>query len=258
MDCRQIVKTMLALFAVAVLPLPSRAAGVEATAQDKPPVSSNSERTLSPEDRGDLFMAHQRYMEAIDAYGQAPRDSAARWNKLGIAYHHVFALEQAKTDYEQALRLKPKYGEALNNLGAVYYAEKDYKRAEKFYHRALRVLPNSATTYNNLGTAYFADGKFKQGAEAYRSAFAIDPRVFNEDPLQTISEASTSAERARLDFCLAELYAQAGMKDRAIEYLRKALDSGFRDSNRLSQDPEFASIRHSAEFAQLMAEAKLP
>jgi hypothetical protein len=61
-----------------------------------------------------------------------------------------------------------------------------------------------------------------------------------------------------MDFCLAELYAQAGMKDQAIEYLRKALDAGFNDNKRLMQDQEFASIRKTAEFAQLMAMAKQP
>ena len=235
-----------------------RASGIEATAQEKPAPKSNFETNLSPEQWGDLLMIHHQYLEAIDSYRKAPRDSAVVWNKLGIAYHHMFALDQAKVDYLQALRLNPRYGEALNNLAAVYYAEKDYKRAEKTYRRALKLIPNSATAYNNLGTAYFADEKFKQGTEAYQKAFAIDPAVFNGDPLQTISETSTTAERARVDYCLAELYAQAGMKDKAIEYLRKALDAGFNDNKRLMQDQEFASIRQTAEFEQLIATTKHP
>jgi tetratricopeptide (TPR) repeat protein len=259
MQYRQYVRMTFILLAFTALSLSQcRASSLEAKAQDKPSANLSSQETLSPEMRGDLLMIHQRYLEAIDAYRQAPRDSAVRWNKLGIAYHHVFALEEAKMDYEQALKLKPKYGEALNNLGAVYYAQKDYKTAEKLYRRALRIMPNSATTYNNLGTAYFAEQKFKQGAEAYRAAFALDPQIFREDPLQAISEWSSSDERARMDFCLAELYAQAGMKDQAIEYLRKALDAGFNDNKRLMQDQEFASIRKTAEFAQLMAMAKQP
>lgn len=235
-----------------------RASGIEATVQDKPAAKSNPEMNMSPEQWGDLLMVHHQYLEAIDAYRKAPRDSAVVWNKLGIAYHHMFALDQAKVDYVQALQLNPRYGEALNNLAAVYYAEKDYKRAEKLYRRALKLIPNSAIAYNNLGTVYFAEEKFKQGAEAYRTAFGIDPAVFNGDPLQTISEASTTAERARMDYLLAELYAQAGMKDKAIEYLRKALDAGFDDNKRLMQDQEFASIRQTAEFEQLLAAAKRP
>jgi tetratricopeptide (TPR) repeat protein len=236
-----------------------RASGIEATAQDKPATRSNLEMSsMSPEQQGDLLMLHHQYLEAIDAYRKAPRDSAVVWNKLGIAYHHMFALEQARIDYSRALSLNPRYGEALNNLAAVYYAEKDYKRAEKTYRRAIKLIPTSAIAYNNLGTAYFADEKFKQGTEAYRSAFAIDPAVFSGDPLQTISETSSSEERARVDYCLAELYARAGMKEQAIEYLRKALDAGFSDSKRLVQDQEFASIRQSAEFEQLVASAKRP
>ncbi len=260
MSYRQSLRIAFILLAFTALLLSQcRASGIEATAQDKPVSKSNLEmNNLSPEQQGDLLMIHHQYLEAIDAYRKAPRDSAVVWNKLGIAYHHMFALDQAKVDYVRALQLDPKYGEALNNLAAVYYAEKDYRRAEKTYHRAIKLIPTSAIAYNNLGTAYFADGKFKQGSEAYRSAFAIDPGVFSGDPLQTISETSSTEERARVDYCLAELYARAGMKEEAIEYLRKALDAGFNDNKRLMQDQEFASIRQSAEFEQLIATTKRP
>ncbi len=260
MSYRQSLRIAFILLAFGALLLSQcRASGIEATAQDKPAARSNFEMSnMSPEQQGDLLMIHHQYLEAIDAYRKAPRDSAVVWNKLGIAYHHMFALDQARADYVRALSLNPRYGEALNNLAAVYYAEKDYKRAEKTYRRAIKLLPTSAVAYNNLGTAYFADNKFKQGTDAYRTAFAIDPLVFNGDPLQTISETSSTEERARVDYCLAELYARAGMKDKAIEYLRKALDAGFNDSKRLMQDQEFASIRQSAEFEQLVASAKRP
>jgi hypothetical protein len=48
------------------------------------------------------------------------------------------------------------------------------------------------------------------------------------------------------------------MKERAIEYLRKALDAGFKDSKRLMQDQEFAAIRQTTEFEQLVATVKRP
>lgn len=256
----QCAKTPFVLLGLAFLALAqNRVWASDAMQQD--PVSANlamEQLLMSPEQRGDLLMVHHQYLEAIDAYRHAPRDSAVVWNKLGIAFHHVYAFDQAKMDYQQALMLKPRYPEAMNNLGAVYYAERDYKRAEKLYHRALKLDPKSATAYNNLGTAYFAEGKLKQGAEAYRAAFAIDPQIFNGDPLRTVSETSTDVDRARLDFCLAELYAQAGMTEQAIVYLRRAVDAGFSDNKRLMQDPVFDTIRHTPEFAQVMALAKQP
>jgi len=117
-------------------------------------------------------------------------------------------------------------------------------------------MPHSATVYNNLGSVYFAQGDFKRGNAAYRAAFAIDPATFSGDPLQMVPESSSTEERARQNYCLAKLFAQAGMKDRAIEHLRKALDEGFSDKKDLMQGREFAGLRNTAEFAQLMAEEK--
>jgi tetratricopeptide (TPR) repeat protein len=248
----------LFLAAAAFLLSLSHAASREATTQEKPSVSSNLQIDLTYEQRGDILMAHRQYMEAIDMYRKAPRSSAVTWNKLGIAYHHLFAFDQAKTDYLWALHLNPKYGEAMNNLAAVYYSEKDYRGAVKLYRRALKLIPSSAIAYSNLGSAYFAEGKFKEGTEAYRNAFALDPSVFSGNTQQPIAENSTSEDRARLNYCLAELYAHAGMKEQAIEYLKKAVNSGFSNEKQLLQDPEFAGIRQSAEFAQVVSLVKHP
>lgn len=213
-------------------------------------------RQLSPETRGDVLMAERQYMAAIKAYRQAPADSAAVWNKMGIAWQHLFAIDQAKQDYERALRLKPNYPEATNNLGTIYYAQKDYKQAEKLYHKSLKSMPHSASVYNNLGAAYFAQGKFAKGAQAYQSAFAIDPSIFNTTSVQGIAALGSRQQQARQNYCLAELFARAGDEGRAIEFLRKAMDEGFNDRKRIKADRDFASLRKTSAFAQLMTEMK--
>jgi tetratricopeptide (TPR) repeat protein len=209
---------------------------------------------LAPEERGDILMARGEYLAAVEAYRNAPADAQVL-NKMGIAYHHLLAVDLAKQDYQKALLIRPNYPEAINNLGAVYFAEHDFRRAIHYYQKALQLLPNSAVIAANLGTAYFARGKYQPGLAAYRRAFALDPAVFT-DSSQIISGPTTSQDRAHQDFCIAELFAEAGMHDRAIEYLRKAFDEGFTDRNKLMEDAVFAKLRQTAQFAQLMAEQK--
>ena len=64
-------------------------------------------------------------------------------NKIGIAYHQMMQLDNARKSYEQALKLKPNYVEAINNLGTVYYARKSFRRAISLYNKALKVAPRS-------------------------------------------------------------------------------------------------------------------
>lgn len=211
---------------------------------------------LSPELRGDLAMARQQYLAAIEAYRQAPADSAEIWNKLGLAYHHLFAIDEAQRDYQRALRIRPNYPEALNNLGAVYYAKGSFHRAEKYYLRAIRLNARSAATYSNLGTAYFAQRKTDKGLAAYRIAFAIDPHVFEDAAPQLVTESLPARQRAQQDYCLAVVFAQSGHSDRAIDFLRRALNEGFDDRKKILDDQTLASIRALPAFAQLMREQK--
>jgi tetratricopeptide (TPR) repeat protein len=210
--------------------------------------------SLNPEMLGDLMMVHQRYLAAIEAYQRAPHDSAVIWNKLGIAYQHLYALDIAKLQYEKALELNPQYPEALNNLGTVYYGQQNYRKAERYYDKAIRLKPKCASFFSNLGTAYFADRNYKKGMAAYHTAFALDPEVFISDPLERVAEMGPAEQQITLNYALARMYAEAGMTEPAIHYLRLAFVDGFNDNKKLFEDKGFATLRTTAQFRLLMTE----
>jgi tetratricopeptide (TPR) repeat protein len=251
MNSRLIVSALS--LALAALFLPQTPCRAESTAQINPTAPMP---VITAEQRGDLDMARQQYLAAIEAYRQAPV-SAVTLNKMGIAYNHLLALDEARKDYEKALLIRPNYPEALNNLGATDFMEKHYKRAVQLYRKALKMMPDSAVIAANLGTAYFAEGKYHSGIEAYQTAFRIDPKVFDTDSPSILPGPADSRERAQQDYCIAELYAETGNQALAIFYLRRAFNDGFKDQGRLMQDTDFAHLRQTAEFAQLMAEEKV-
>src|SRR5260370_28758314 len=83
---------------------------------------------LTAEQRADILMARKMYREAVDVYREGPLDSAVIWNKIGIAYHQMLQMNEARKNYEKAIKLNPKHTEAINNLRTVFYASKCYRR----------------------------------------------------------------------------------------------------------------------------------
>ena len=213
--------------------------------------------SLSPESEGDRLMVRRSYAAAIDAYQRDTTRSAVVSNKIGIAYHHMFALDQARKYYQMALAINPNYADALNNLAAVYHGQHDYKQAERLYKQALKYSPSSAVTYCNLGTAYFAEEKYKTGMEAYRKALALDPNILVPGQSQIVEEGSTRRQLVAVNYYLAKTYAAAGKMPESLAYLRKALQAGFRDRKQLMKDKEFAALRSTPEFHALMVQENI-
>ena len=90
--------TLIALLALLALVLPLRAAlgeepqiapGTPQLPSPRPisPISfePSVRSTLSPEEMGDLHMAHRRYQAAIEAYNQTLAKTSSIWNKIGMA-----------------------------------------------------------------------------------------------------------------------------------------------------------------------------
>jgi len=217
-------------------------------------VASAPSEPLSPEKRGDILMARKMYREAVETYKEVQPDSALMENKIGIAYHQMLKLDIAKRYYERAIKIDAKYAEAINNLGTVYYSRKSYLRSIRFYRRALKLSPNSASVYSNLGTAYFARKNYKKASESYQQALSLDPEVFeHRSTWGVLLQERSVEERAKFHYYLAKTYAQAGMYDRALLYIRKALEEGFTERKKLMEDPEFVSLRKLPEFQELLA-----
>jgi Tfp pilus assembly protein PilF len=212
----------------------------------------------TPEDVGDALMAHQRYQAAIESYKKAPSNSAGAWNKMGIAYQMMFNSAEALRCYQTSLKLDPRNPHVLNNLGTFYDSIKQYGSAERMYRKDLKIDPNASLVLKNLGTNLLAQHKYAKGWEVYKAALAIDPDVFQHDASLRVDNPASVQERGAMNYYMAKGCVRAGMTDRAIEYLRSALNEGFTNPKKIVADSEFASLRGIPAFEQLLAAQGTP
>src|SRR6266849_6481138 len=182
------------------------ASGFRPSAPPDVPKTAQPAKPLSPEMRGDIFMARKMYREAAEMYKQEP-ESPVIANKIGISYHQMQDLNMARKYYDRAIKLDPNYSEAVNNLGTVYYAQKSYRRAIAQYKKALHIKPDSASMISNLGTAYFARKNYDLAQEMYQKALELDPEVFERRSTQgTLLQERSVEERAKMHYTLAKAY----------------------------------------------------
>jgi tetratricopeptide (TPR) repeat protein len=248
----------LSPLSVAARQNPATASGLRASVSPTP-LNSPPTPLLTTEMRGDIYMARKMYREAIDMYREGPSDSAVLENKIGIAFHQMMQFDLAKKNYERAVKLNRKYPEAINNLGTIYYAQNNYRRAISYYKRALRYSGPSASIDANLGAAYFSRRDYKHATEWYDRALQLDPDIFeHHSTFGTLLQERTIAERATFHLYLAKSYAKSGAKDRAIMYLRKALEEGCKERKKIPEMPEFASLKTDPAFKELLAENPKP
>jgi Tfp pilus assembly protein PilF len=202
---------------------------------------------------GDSLSAHQRYQAAIEAYKKAPLDSAEVWNKMGIANQMMFSLQNAERCYKKSLKLDPKNAAVLNNLGTVYDSLKNYSSAERMYRRALKLDAQSALIHKNLGTDLLAQHRYKQGWADYQAALALDPLIFQDSSNLHVDNPASVEDRGAMNYYMARGCVRAGQNDRAIEYLRMALNEGFTSPKKLVADIDFASLHGVPAFEQMLA-----
>jgi tetratricopeptide (TPR) repeat protein len=221
----------------------------------EPPASDASAESL--EQRGDDLRKQKLFLDALDYYRAAifkSPSSAALYNKMGITELLLQRWAEAKKDFERAIKYDHQFADAYNNLGVIYYVSKKYGKAIGKYDKAIELRSDSASFYSNLGAAYFAKKDFQHSVSAYSRALQLDPDVFERTSHAGISaQMSKPEDRAHYDYVVAKLYAKMGISDRSLQYLRRAMEEGYKDINNVYKDAEFASLRKDPRFAELMS-----
>jgi len=136
----------------------------------------------------------------------------------------------------------------------VYYEQKKYGPAIKQYGKAIAIDSGSASFFSNLGAAHFAKKEFEKAIVAYQHAVQLDPDVFERTSRGGVqAQLPSPQDRARYDYTVAKLYAKMGFSDRSLEYLKKALEEGYKDFKNVYKDSEFAELRKDKRFTELVA-----
>jgi tetratricopeptide (TPR) repeat protein len=219
-----------------------------------PPDTNASPQDL--EAQGDNLRRQKLFLDALDYYqaaGWKNPKSAPLYNKIGMCELQLHWWPKAKKDFERAIKEDGRYAEAYNNLGVSFYGTKRFSKAISRYQKAIDLRPESASFYSNLGAAYFSVKDFQRSALAYAHALELDPDVFERSSRDGIAAQMAKPEdRARYDYEIARLYAKMGITDRSLQYLRRAMEEGYKNIESVYKDVEFAGLRKDPRFTELM------
>jgi len=138
-------------------------------------------------------------MEAID-----PAAPMVQWS-LGNEWMERGETARAIAAYEQALRLRPDYGDAHNNLGVALRTLGRVEAAIEHYREAIRLAPRKPYAYVNLGNELADAGKADEAMALYRQALRLKPGY---------ADAHNS---------LGTVLRSRGLVDEAIEHYRAAI-----------------------------------
>ena len=213
------------------------------------------------EKRADELRSEKAYLDSLDYFKAAVAKNPKApqlYNKMGIVELQTYHLPEAKKYFERAIKLKKDFADAQNNLGVIYYELKKYNKAVKQYTKAIDIDESAPSYFSNLGAAYFNMKEFEKASLAYMHAVQLDPDIFERTSRTGVAAQLPSPEdRARYDYVMARLYAKVGLAERSLQYLRRAMEEGYKDIQMVYKDAEFSDLRKDPRFTQLMA-AKPP
>jgi len=227
---------------------------------------------------GAFYYRRGRYEDAEKQFQKAvaltPQNAWA-YNNLGAAYLIRGQDAQAREMFERSVAIKPLYG-ALSNLGSLYLREGKLSLAATMYEKALVIRSTDFKLWGNLGVAYHFSGQEAKGKQAYSQAVTLAEQQRKVNPRDTrllIDLAGYNGmlgERAKglavLQLVLkapptdadsiaaiAQSFEDLGEREKAIEWIGKALKAGFSVAT-LEEGPALRDLRNDARFAKLLEE----
>ncbi len=124
------------------------------------------------------------------------------------------------------------------NRGSVHIQAQEFDKAAESFAVATEMAPDNAQAWHLLGYSLHMAGKLDQAIEAHQKA------------------ATFEITRPIAFYNLACAWSLKGDKDKAFEYLNKAIDAGFDADEYLENDSDLDNLRNDPRFKQLMAPNK--
>lgn len=97
-------------------------------------------------------------------------------NTLGMALARKGQLNEAITQFQDAIRVQPLFVQAHYNLGLALGMEGQSDEAIRQFQEAIRLKPGYTDAYCQLGITLVAKGRFDEAIDNFRQAIQLNPR----------------------------------------------------------------------------------
>lgn len=104
--------------------------------------------------RKNLPMIESAFNRNLQNMKDKQSDDPEHYYELGNIFVEQANYEDALASFDEAVKLKPDYAEALVNKGNCYYMLKDYNKAISTFKDVLKINPNSKMANKNLSHLY--------------------------------------------------------------------------------------------------------
>ncbi len=180
--------------------------------------------------------------------------------------------QEGRAQSERALELDPHNARFLGHLGLQLFWQRQYDEAIAQYREVLRKEPDNAITHANLSRAFRQKGMYEEALAEARRFFALRGDSEVAEALERgyaqagyagamRLAAETLAARSKRTYVqptqIARLYARAGEKDRALDWLEKAYQERNGQMVYLNVEPTWDSLRDDPRFQSLLRRMNL-
>ena len=135
---------------------------------------SDAERCASISGNPDLAIKHCTL--AIESGRYSGANLAKLHYNRGIEWAAKNNYDRAIADYDIAIRLDPRNGDAYYNRGGAWGSKGDHDRAIADYDVAIKLNPKDPAAYNSRGFERVAKGEYANAIADYGTAIRLDPK----------------------------------------------------------------------------------
>lgn len=161
--------------------------------------------------RGIMYASKGLFNEALSDYNEALRikpESKYAYNNIGCLYKDNEKQQEAIDYYVKAIELDTdnSFVNSYNNIADCFIDLKDYDKAFEYYNLGMNVMPQQDSLYSNKGLLLKKIGRYNEAIEEFKKAIELDDK--NTEYLENI----------------AETYEFIGCVDRAYNYYLKIVE----------------------------------
>ena len=180
---------------------------------------------------------------------------------------------EGKAELERALQLDPLSAQVNHMLGVAFSSARDFNGAIQQYQKTLTLDPNSYFTMWTLGQVYESKGDFAEALTWYTKAHQLedDPLLLAQiggvyartgkkpEARDILNQLFMRAKRQHIPpDAFGILYFHLGDKDKAFEFLGRAVDEHAEDMTGYKVAPWIDPLRSDPRFQNLLRRMKFP